>query len=167
MKTKSFAGMRCSVAGALEIIGDRWTMLLLRDLGLGLSRYDDFRKSCGIPTTTLSKRLQLLEVHGVVKRTRYCERPPRDEYHLTDKGRDLWKVTTALREWGDRWDASGYGAPTVELVDSETDRELRLALVDPETGQVVPRNRIRLRPGPGADEHVRAILNPSTEGAEK
>lgn len=161
MKAKSFAGMRCSVAGALEIIGDRWTLLLLRDLGLGLSRYDDFRKSCGIPTTTLSKRLQSLEEHGVVKRTRYNERPPRDEYHLTDKGRDLWKVTTALREWGDRWDASGYGAPTIEVVDRETENELRLALVDPKTGQVVPRDRILMRPGPGADAKVHAMLAPS------
>lgn len=167
MKTKSFAGMRCSVAGALEIIGDRWTLLLLRDLGFGLSRYDDFRSSCGIPTTTLSKRLQSLEAHGVVERTRYSERPPRYEYHLTEKGRDLWKVTTALREWGDRWDASGYGAPAVEVVDCETDQELRLALVDPKTGQVVPRNRIRLRPGPGADAHIRAMLKPSTGKAEK
>ena len=166
MKAKSFAGMRCSVAGALEMIGDRWILLLLRDLGLGLSRYDDFRKSCGIPTTTLSKRLQTLEAHGIVERTRYSERPPRYEYHLTEKGRDLWKVTTALREWGDRWDASGYGAPTVEVVDRETDHELRLALVDPKTGQVVPRDRIHLRPGPGADANVRAMLQPSTEEAK-
>lgn len=166
MKSKSFAGMRCSVAGALEIIGDRWTLLLLRDLGLGLSRYDDFRKSCGIPTTTLSKRLQTLEAHGVVERTRYNERPPRDEYRLTEKGRDLWKVTTALREWGDRWDASGYGAPTVELVDRETGNELRLALVDPKTGQMVPRNRISLRPGPGADANVHALLSGSPISTE-
>lgn len=167
MKSKSFAGMRCSVAGALEIIGDRWILLLLRDLGLGLSRYDDFRKSCGIPTTTLSKRLQILETHGVVERIRYNERPPRDEYRLTEKGRDLWTVTTALREWGDRWDASGYGAPTVELVDRETGNELRLALVDPKTGQVVPRSRISLRPGPGADEGVRALLKAAPANAEK
>lgn len=167
MKPKSFAGMRCSVAGALEIIGDRWSLLLLRDLGLGLSRYDDFRKSCGIPTTTLSKRLQALEEHDIVERTRYNERPPRDEYHLTEKGRDLWKVTTALREWGDRWDASGFGAPTIEVVDRETNNELRLALVDPQTGQVVPRHRILLRPGPGADARVRAMLNPSRSTAEK
>ena len=107
MKPKSFAGMRCSVAGALEIIGDRWTLLLLRDLSLGLTRYDAFRKSCAIPTTTLSKRLGALEDNGIVVRSRYSQRPPRDEYRLTDKGRDLWKVLTALREWGDRWDASG------------------------------------------------------------
>lgn len=162
MKPKSFAGMRCSVAGTLEIIGDRWTLLLLRDLGLGLSRYDEFRNSCGIPTTTLSKRLQSLETHGIVERSRYNERPPRDEYRLTAKGRDLWKVTTALREWGDRWDASGYGAPSIEVVDRETGHQLRLALVDPETGQVVPRDRIQLRPGPGADAHILGMLKTST-----
>lgn len=166
MRAKSFAGMRCSVAGALEIIGDRWTLLLLRDLGLGLSRYDEFRNSCDIPTTTLSKRLQSLEVHGIVKRSRYNERPPRYEYHLTKKGRDLWKVTTALREWGDRWDASGFGAPTVEVIDRETGHELRLALVDPTTGHVVPPNRIQLRPGPGADARVRDLLAPAKGKAE-
>ncbi|MGH1361214.1 MAG: winged helix-turn-helix transcriptional regulator [Burkholderiaceae bacterium] len=163
MKIKSFAGMRCSVAGALEIIGDRWTLLLLRDLGLGLTRYDAFRESTGIPTTTLSKRLQTLEAHGIIVREPYCEQPPRHEYHLTEKGRDLWKVTTALREWGDRWDASGYGAPTVEVVDSKTKRALRLALVDPQTGRVVPAERIKLQAGPGASESVRRVLKSRTE----
>lgn len=167
MKTKSFAGMRCSVAGALEIIGDRWTLLLLRDLGLGLSRYDEFRNSCGIPTTTLSKRLQSLEAHGVVERIRYSERPPRDEYRLTQKGRGLWTVTTALREWGDRWDASGYGAPTVKVVDKETNHELRLALVDPATGRAVERDQIQLRPGPGADTQIQNLLSRSTGKAQK
>jgi len=167
MKMKSFAGMRCSVAGTLEIIGDRWTLLLLRDLNLGLSRYDEFRNSCGIPTTTLSKRLSSLEAHAIVARSRYSERPPRDEYRLTEKGRDLWKVLAALREWGDRWDASGYGAPVIEVVDRQTNHELRLALVDPATGHVVPRERVRLRPGPGADKHVHNLLKPVTDTTEK
>ncbi len=158
MKTRSFAGMRCSVAGALEMIGDRWTLLLLRDLGLGLSRYDQFQGSTGIPNTTLSVRLKALERNGIVERTRYREHPPRDAYRLTEKGRDLWKVIGALREWGDRWDASGHGAPTVEVVDRDSGRELRLALIDPETGQAVGRDRIHYRPGPGADEAVRALL---------
>ncbi|MBP7815925.1 MAG: helix-turn-helix transcriptional regulator [Phenylobacterium sp.] len=158
MKAKSFSGMRCSVAGALEMIGDRWTLLLLRDLGLGLARFEEFQSSTGIANTTLSTRLKELERHGVVERIRYRERPPRDEYRLTEKGRDLWKVITALREWGDRWDASGYGAPTIEVVDRDTERELRLALVDPQTGQSVPRERVTYRPGPGADEAVHALL---------
>ena len=165
MKSKSFAGMRCSIAGALEAIGDRWAILVLRDLALGLSRYDDLRASLGIPTTTLAARLKHLVAHGLVERVRYQERPPRDEYGLTDKGRDLWKVTTALREWGDRWDATGYGAPTMEVVDRETGREVRLALVDPGTGHAVPREHVHLRAGPGADETVRALLRRFNTGA--
>ena len=111
MKSKSFAGMRCSIAGAVELIGDRWSFLLIRDLFFGLSRYDDFRASTGIPAATLAARLKHLEASGIIARVQYQERPPRDEYRLTAKGRDLWKVSLALREWGDRWDASGFGAP--------------------------------------------------------
>jgi DNA-binding HxlR family transcriptional regulator len=167
MKPKSFVGMRCSVAGALEAIGDRWAILVIRDLALGLSHYDELRASLGIPTATLARRLRHLEGHGLVERRRYRERPPRDEYRLTRKGRDLWKVTTALREWGDRWDASGYGAASLELVDRETGRELRLALVDPETGRAVSPDRVRVRPGPAADDDVRALLERLNPGAEQ
>jgi hypothetical protein len=67
----------------------------------------------------------------------------------------------ALREWGDRWDATGFGAPAVETIDRETGRPLMLALVDAETGQAVPRNRAMLKPGPGADDNVRRLLEPS------
>ncbi|MGH7022194.1 MAG: winged helix-turn-helix transcriptional regulator [Caulobacteraceae bacterium] len=158
--------MRCSVAGALEAIGDRWGVLVLRDLALGLSRYDELRASSGMPPATLANRLKHLETHGLIERARYQERPPRDEYRLTKKGRDLWKVTTALREWGDRWDASGYGAAPLEVVDRETGRELRLALVDPATGRAVAPERIHLRPGPAADETIRGLLHRLNLGAD-
>lgn len=166
MKPKSFSGMRCSIAGALELIGDRWALLVIRDLSLGLSRYDDLRASTGIPAATLASRLKHLVASGIVERVRYQDRPPRDEYRLTRMGRDLWKVSVALREWGDRWDASGYGAPTVETVDRETGRTLRLGLVDAETGQAVPADRATLRPGPGADQTIRRLLAP-LEGASQ
>ncbi|MRX52327.1 transcriptional regulator [Paracoccus sp. S-4012] len=166
MKPKSFAGMRCSIAGALELIGDRWTLLLIRDLSLGLRRYDDLRASTGIPAATLAARLKHLVAHGIVERARYQDRPPRDEYRLTAKGRDLWKVSVALREWGDRWDAAGFGAPPVEMVDRETGHPLTLALVDAETGAPVPRERARLRPGPAADDRTRQRLNQRT-GADQ
>lgn len=162
MKTKSFAGMRCSIAGALELIGDRWALLVIRDLALGLRRYDDLRASTGIPAATLSARLKHLTAAGIVERVRYQERPPREEYRLTPKGRGLWKVNVALREWGDRWNATGYDAPTVETVDRETGKPLVLALVDPETGIAAPPERIRFRPGPGADDAVRRLLDPSS-----
>ncbi|RYG32585.1 MAG: transcriptional regulator [Burkholderiales bacterium] len=159
MKAKSFAGMRCSVAGALEMIGDRWSFLVIRDLSLGLRRYDELQASTGIPAATLAARLKHLESKGIVERVRYQERPPRDEYRLTVKGRDLWKVSTALREWGDRWDASGFGQPSIELVDRKTGRPVELALVDAETGKPVPRERVELRPGPGADQSTSLLLH--------
>lgn len=167
MKAKSFAGMRCSIAGALELIGDRWSLLLIRDLLLGLRRYDDFRASTGIPDATLAARLKHLLAQGIIERTRYQERPPRDEYRLTPKGRDLWKVGVALREWGDRWNATGFGAPTVETVDCVTGRKLTLALVDPETGVAAPHDQVRFRPGPGADEAVRRLLDQLENGRSR
>src|SRR5690606_19617259 len=108
---------------------------------------------------TLAARLKHLVEHEIVERVRYQERPPRDDYRLTAKGRDLWKVSVALREWGDRWDASGFGAPTLEMVDRETGRPVVLALVDAETGVAVPRDRAQLRPGPGADDSLRQRLD--------
>lgn len=159
--------MRCSVAGALELIGDRWALLVIRDLSLGLRRYDDLRASTGIPAATLAARLRHLVSTGIVERVRYQDRPPRDEYRLTAKGRDLWKVSVALREWGDRWDASGFGQPTVEMVDGQTGRPLVLALVDAETGEAVPRDRVRLRPGPGADDAVHRLLGHARTGTIK
>ncbi|WP_199560260.1 winged helix-turn-helix transcriptional regulator [Sphingomonas psychrotolerans] len=145
------------MAGALEVIGDRWALLLIRDLSFGMGRYDELRASTNIPPATLAARLKHLVETGIVERTRYQERPPRDEYRLTDKGRDLWKVTLSLREWGDRWDASGFGVP-METVDLKTGHSLHLALVDDETGEVVPFERATLRPGPGADDTVRRLL---------
>lgn len=161
MRAKSFADMTCSVAGALEAVGDRWAILLLRDLALGLSRYDELQASTGMPTTTLSSRLKHLEGSGVIERRPYHDNPPRYEYRLSEKGRDLWKVLVALREWGDRWDTNGLGAPTMRLVDSRTGHPLELALVDAETGQPVPRERARLLPGEAADDRVRKLLGDS------
>lgn len=161
MKLKSFTGMRCSIAGALELIGDRWALLVIRDLSLGLSRFDDLRASTGIPAATLASRLKHLSASGIVERVRYQERPPRDEYRLTPKGRDLWKVSVALQEWGDCWDASGIGQPPIETIDRKTGRKLVLALVDAETGVAVPRDRIQFRPGPGAGDTSNNLFNPA------
>lgn len=155
MKSKSFSGMACSIAGALEAIGDRWAFLVLRDLSLGLARYDDLQRSTGIPTTTLAERLKHLEAAGLVEKVQYQDHPPRAEYRLTRKGRDAGLVTLALAQWGDRWDLAQAGAPPVAFVDRETGRPVRLALIDDETGATVPAGRIIAREGPGADDLVR------------
>src|SRR6202044_2410633 len=89
MRSKGFDGMVCSSAGVMAEIGDRWGLLILRDLVLGLSRYEDFRQSSGVTNATLSDRLKHLEAGGLIERRRYQESPERFEYHLTEKGRQI------------------------------------------------------------------------------
>lgn len=92
----------CSVARALEILGERWTLLIIRDALHGVTRYDDLHKRLGLPTSTLARRLAQLVDAGVLTQRRYEDRPPRDEYRLTERGWELAKVIASLREWGDR-----------------------------------------------------------------
>jgi DNA-binding HxlR family transcriptional regulator len=93
----------CSIARALELIGERWTILIVRDAFLGIRRFDEFQRSLGISRGVLSERLDHLVEAGILERSPYQERPPRYEYRMTDKGRDLWPVTMALVKWGDRY----------------------------------------------------------------
>lgn len=155
MKSKSFQGMACSIAGALEAVGDRWAFLILRDLSLGLVRYDELKQSTQIPNTTLSERLKHLEHTGLIEARPYQDNPPRFEYLLTDKGREFGLVLFALAQWGDRWDAAGTGAPPVQFVDHKTGRRVKLAIVDAKSGERVPAEQVEARPGRGADDLVR------------
>jgi DNA-binding HxlR family transcriptional regulator len=102
VERKSFADMDCSVAQCLEVVGEWWSMLIIRDVFLGVSRFDDFQKRLGISRNILQQRLARLVEAGVLTRVPYSEHPPRHDYRLTDKGRDLWPVLTAMRQWGDR-----------------------------------------------------------------
>ncbi len=114
MRRASFEGMNCSVAKTLEVIGEWWTPLLLRDLFMGVSRFDEFQSRLGIARNVLTERLNRLIEAGVVEKRPYQERPERFDYRLTEKGRDLWPVITAMREWGDRWQSPQ--GPSVQLV---------------------------------------------------
>jgi DNA-binding HxlR family transcriptional regulator len=113
MERKSFAAMDCSVAQCLEVVGEWWSMLIVRDAFLGVSRFDDFQRRLGISRNILQQRLGGLVEAGVLERVPYSERPPRHDYRLTDKGRDLWPVLTAMRQWGDRYAAPA--GPPVQL----------------------------------------------------
>jgi DNA-binding HxlR family transcriptional regulator len=92
----------CSVARTLEVVGDRWSLLVIREAFLGVHRFDAIQRRTGAPRDILAARLRKLVETGVLERRRYQERPPRDEYHLTEAGRELHPVITALRQWGDR-----------------------------------------------------------------
>jgi DNA-binding HxlR family transcriptional regulator len=102
MLPRTYEGQHCSVAGTLEVIGERWTMLVVRDAFFGVRRFDDFRRSLGIARNVLSARLGRLVEEGILERVRYQERPDRYEYALTEKGVDLWPVLVSLLQWGDR-----------------------------------------------------------------
>jgi DNA-binding HxlR family transcriptional regulator len=103
----------CSIARALEVLGDRWTILVIRDAFLGVRRFDDFHRSLGVARNVLTDRLGRLVEEGVLERVRYQERPERFEYRLTAKGRDLWPVTMALLHWGDAHYVAPGGRPRV------------------------------------------------------
>jgi DNA-binding HxlR family transcriptional regulator len=102
--TKSYQQTHCPIARALDIIGERWTILLVRDLlRQGPRRFQDFQDSLpGVAPNTLSARLKAMEAHGLIARRLYSEHPPRLEYYLTDKGQSLGPVLKALWEWGQR-----------------------------------------------------------------
>src|ERR1700730_15059292 len=137
MRSKSFAGMTCSIAGALETIGDRWAVLILRDLMYGLGRYEDLRGSTGVTHATLSDRLKHLEDNGLITRRRYQLKPERHEYILTRKGRDTVLLAHAVRKPGEQWAVTGSQRPPVRLVERKSGRAVKLALVDAETGVAV------------------------------
>lgn len=112
MLPRAYDSQNCSIARALEVLGDRWTILLVRDAFLGLRRFDDFQRDLGVARNVLADRLGRLVDEGVLERRRYQERPERFEYRLTEKGRRLWPVTMALLNWGDRYYAAD-GPPRI------------------------------------------------------
>ena len=155
MRSKSFEGMACSIAGVLEAIGDRWAVLILRDLSLGLAKYEDLRKSTDVTNATLSDRLKHLEDNELIERRLYQTNPERYEYFLTAKGRDIILVIQALAQVGDKWAVSGDAGSPLRFVDRKTGHHVKLAMVDRETGQRVRAQDLLPQEGPGADDLVR------------
>ncbi|MCC8936581.1 helix-turn-helix transcriptional regulator [Bradyrhizobium sp. Arg68] len=155
MKSKGFEGMACSIAGVLDAVGDRWGMLILRDLSLGLKRYDDLRRSTDVTHATLSSRLKHLEQSGLIERRQYQTRPDRFEYLLTRKGRDIILVLQALAQVGDKWAITGDAGPPLRFVDRNSGRSVKLAVVDEKSSERVRSRDVRPQAGPGADDLVR------------
>jgi DNA-binding HxlR family transcriptional regulator len=98
---RTYENQQCSIARTLEIVGERWTLLVLRDAFLGIRRFDDFQRDLGVARNVLADRLARLVDEGILERRRYQERPERFEYRLTAAGRDLWPVLHSLATWGD------------------------------------------------------------------
>ncbi len=140
----------CSIAATLDVIGDRWTVLILRDIFRGVHRFSDLLESLGIARNLLSHRLVRLVDAGVLDKVPYQDRPPRFDYRLTDKGRDLSPSLIALMGWGDRWMAGGQ-PPTV-LVHDRCGTPLAQRVECPTCREEITPTHIRSRPGPGREE---------------
>jgi len=149
MRQTSFANMHCSLARSLEKVGDWWTPLILRDIFLGLNRFDDLAADLGISRNMLTTRLGALVQNGIVERVRYSERPPRDRYVLTQAGRELVPVLTALTAWGDRW-ARPPGGPAAIHRHTRCGRPFTPTVTCSECGASVSTEELEVLPGPGA-----------------
>jgi len=151
MQRVSFRDMNCSVAQALEVVGEWWSLLVVRDALLGVSRFDDFHRRLGISRNVLNDRLGRLVDEGVLEKVAYQDHPPRYDYVLTEKGRGLWEVLDAMRRWGDRWAAPPDGPP-MELVHRACGHHVTPTLHCDRCGEPLAQGDVRLVYGPGADE---------------
>lgn len=138
----------CSLARTLAVVGDRWTLLVLRDCFLGVRRFDDFEKRLGVTRHVLADRLKKLVSHGVLKKMPYQQKPLREEYRLTEKGLDLHTVVLSLVSWGDRHMADERGSPVVH-VHKGCGRAMRPLTVCSECGEPVGARDIRVEIGDG------------------
>jgi len=149
--------MSCGVAQALEAFGDWWSLLIIRDAFFGARRFGDFRKSLGISTNILASRLEHLVEHEVLERIDAGVHGERYEYRLTEKGRDLLPVLTALRDWSDKW-VFGRGNEPLIVRDRRTGRRLPPMKVLDAEGCAVGLRDLTSEPGPGATSDVRRAL---------
>ena len=126
----NFVDSPCPISRSLACVGDAWSMLILRDASLGLTRFDQFRTSLGIAPSILTRRLAVLTEEGLLEKRRYSERPPRDEYVLTDAGRDFIPVLVLIGAWGQKYRGIGM----TRTFDAETGKEVEPVAIDAVTG---------------------------------
>jgi len=155
MPIESFASQNCSIARSLSVLGERWTLLVLRELFLGRRRFDEMQAELDVATNILSRRLATLVEEGIVERHRYNEHPERFEYRLTEKGLELQPILLGFLRWGDRHTAGRRGAP-LETLHTECDHTFHMVATCSHCGGEVKPRSVRTRPGPGATREQRA-----------
>ncbi|WEO97193.1 helix-turn-helix domain-containing protein [Streptomyces sp. FXJ1.172] len=159
---KDYATQECSIARALEVVGERWTLLVVRDAMYGVRRYNDFLVHLGIPRAVLAARLQTLTAEGILEKRRYQQSPPRDEYVLTERGIALWPTLRALGLWGREHFTDGLQRYFCHV---SCGTELGPYGECPACGVVVPARDVVMEPGPAldpdpADPVSRVLLKP-------
>jgi DNA-binding HxlR family transcriptional regulator len=156
VERKSFAGMHCSVAQCLEVSGEWWSMLIIRDAFLGVTRFDQFQARLGISRNILNQRLAGLVDEGIFEKVIYSEHPPRYDYRLTTKGRDLWPVLTAMRQWGDKYAAPE--GPPLQMVHKSCGQLCEAVMVCSACGERLTPRDVRVVSGPGDSDQLAPVV---------
>jgi DNA-binding HxlR family transcriptional regulator len=149
MLGNDYSSQTCSIAGALEVVGERWSLLLVRNVFLGLRRFDQMQANLGIARNVLQARLTKLVDQGVLEKRLYQQHPPRHEYRLTEKGLDLWPTVVALMQWGDRYAAPSAGPPVL-LEHRDCGGRVDEHRTCEKCGKPLSVREARALPGPGA-----------------
>ncbi|WP_343715408.1 helix-turn-helix domain-containing protein [Inquilinus sp.] len=160
MQRKSLGNPQCPVGRSLNRVGEWWSIEILREAYYGATRFDEFQKALGIAPSMLTRRLNSLVEAGLLERRRYSEKPPRDEYVLTESGRDFRAVVWSLIVWGNRHFAP-EGA-SIQLVDRETGAVADPVLFDRNSGRIMTPREFRPGAGPAADERTQRRLARAT-----
>jgi DNA-binding HxlR family transcriptional regulator len=147
MRWRDIGDQICPIARSLSVVGDRWSMLVLREAFLGTRRFEDFQQRTGAARNVLSDRLEKLVEHQVLERRPYQEKPTRYEYRLTEKGLDLYPVLMALVRWGDRWLDDGRGRP-IEHRHKACGRVMQMEAVCSECGEPLDPRAVEVKLGP-------------------
>jgi DNA-binding HxlR family transcriptional regulator len=161
MRRTSFRDWPCSVARTMDLLGDWWTPLVLRQAFFGSRRFDEFQVALGIGRNVLTQRLKRLVAEGLFERRRYQDRPPRYEYVLTAKGADFLGVLAAIMSWGDRWLDRGKGAPVL-LRHVPCGHATRAEVVCEHCRDALTRETLRIEPGPGLPKRLRGAFEAGT-----
>jgi DNA-binding HxlR family transcriptional regulator len=148
MQRTPLDGMACSIAQTLDVVGEWWTPLIVRDIYLGINRFEQIRENLGVSRKVLSARLDTLTARGVIERRPYQETPTRYDYVLTEKGRELMIAVLALMAWGDKWSAPL--GPPVLLEHRDCGQHASPQVVCSHCGEALDADGIDFRPGPGA-----------------
>ena len=141
MDSKNISDNPCPIARSLAFVGDAWSILILRDAHAGITRFDHFRKSLGIAPTMLTKRLSVLTEEGLLEKHRYSEHPPREEYLLTEAGRDFLPVLFMIGAWGRKHRGGGK---LTKFFDAEAGTEIEPVAIDEATGAKIGTRPIRM-----------------------
>jgi len=149
MLNRDYEGQNCSIARALEVVGERWTLLIIRDIFRRVRRFDDLQRNLGIARNVLANRLDRLVEQGILEKRPYQERPPRYEYFLTEKGIDLWPVLASLIKWGDKHEPGEHGPPAV-LRHKDCDGEISDHFTCERCGDQVWARDVYVEPTPAA-----------------